>query len=64
MKLLSLLIFCVKINNFYKLRLGIKPSFAILGLNPHCETFEGRDIEKKEILPAIRILRKKKIKVL
>ena len=52
------------INNFYKKFLGFKPRIAVTGLNPHCETFEGRDIEKKEILPAIRILRKKKIKVL
>ena len=52
------------INNFYKKFLGFKPKIAVTGLNPHCETFEGRDIEKKEILPAIRILRKKKIKVL
>ncbi len=52
------------INNFYKKFLGFKPKIAVTGLNPHCETFEGIDIEKKEILPAIRILRKKKIKVL
>ena len=52
------------INNFYKKFLGFKPRIAVTGLNPHCETFEGRDIENKEILPAIRILRKKKIKVL
>ena len=48
------------INNFYKKFLGFKPKIAVTGLNPHCETFEGIDIEKKEILPAIRILRKKK----
>ncbi len=52
------------INNFYKKFLGFKPRIAVTGLNPHCETFEGKDIEKTEILPAIRTLKKKKIKVL
>ena len=33
------------------------------GLNPHCETFVGRNIEKTEILPAIKFLKKKKIKI-
>ena len=52
------------INNFYKKFLGFKPSIAVTGLNPHCETFKGKDIEKTEIMPAIRILKRKKIKVL
>ena len=52
------------INNFYIKFLGYKPSIAITGLNPHCETFVGKNIEKTEILPAIKILRKKKIKAL
>ena len=52
------------INSFYKKFLGFKPRIAVTGLNPHCETFEGKDIEKTEILPAIRTLKKKKIKVL
>ena len=52
------------INFFYKKFLGFKPRIAVTGLNPHCETFEGKDIEKTEILPAIKILKKKKIKVL
>ena len=50
------------INDFYKEFLGYKPNIAVTGLNPHCETFRGKDIEKTEILPAIKILRKKKIK--
>ena len=53
-----------KINNFYKKFLGFKPKIAVTGLNPHCETFVGKNIEKKEILPAIKVLRKKKIKIL
>ena len=36
---------------------------AVLGLNPHCETFVGKNIEKTEILPAIDVLKKKKIKI-
>ncbi len=52
------------INKFYKKFLGFKPNIAITGLNPHCETFVGKNIEKTEILPAIKILKKKKIKVL
>ncbi len=52
------------INNFYKKFLGFKPKIAVTGLNPHCETFKGKDIEKTEILPAVRTLKRKKIKVL
>ena len=51
------------INNFYKKFLGFKPRIAVTGLNPHCETFKGKDIEKTEIVPAIRILKRNKIKV-
>ena len=43
------------INGFYKEFLGFKPNIAVTGLNPHCETFTGKNIEKTEILPAIRI---------
>ncbi len=52
------------INEFYKKFLNFKPNIAVTGLNPHCETFEGRNIEKTEILPAIKILKKNKIKIL
>ncbi len=52
------------INVFYKKFLGLKPNIAVTGLNPHCETFVGKNIEKTEILPAIIHLRKKKINVL
>jgi len=51
------------IDNFYKKFLGFKPNIAVTGLNPHCETFLSKNIEKSEILPAIKVLRKKKIKV-
>ena len=52
------------INEFYKKFLGLKPNIAVTGLNPHCETFAGKNIEKKEIFPAIKVLKRKKIKVL
>ncbi len=51
------------INEFYRKLLGFKPNIAITGLNPHCETFTGKNVEKTEIIPAIKILKKKKIKV-
>lgn len=53
----------ITINRFYKNTLKLKPKIALTGLNPHCETFSGKNIEKKEILPAIKILKKKKINI-
>ena len=53
-----------KINEFYKKFLSLKPNIAVTGLNPHCETFTGKNIEKEEILPAIKKLKNKKIKIL
>ena len=50
----------IKIDNFYKSNLMIKPNIAILGLNPHCETIDRISEEKKEIIPAIKYLAKKK----
>ena len=52
-----------KINNFYKSKLKIKPNIAIMGLNPHCETIDLISEEKREIIPAIKYLAKKKINV-
>ena len=53
----------ITINNFYKkyLKKGIK--FAVTGLNPHCETSRKNNEEKKIIIPAIKLLKKKKINV-
>ena len=53
----------IKINDFYYTRLGRIPKIAVLGLNPHCETINKVSEEKKEIIPAIKDLVKKKIKV-
>ena len=52
-----------KINNFYKKYLKKKPKFGITGLNPHCESFDDENKEKKEIIPAIKILKKSKINI-
>ena len=41
----------------------MKPKIAITGLNPHCENFFNKSEEKNIIEPAIKILKKKKIKI-
>ena len=53
----------LEINSFYKNKIKKKPKIAILGLNPHCETIEIKGEEDKEIIPAIRTLKNKKIHV-
>jgi len=50
-----------KINDFYLKVLNKKPRIAVTGLNPHCESFDNENKEKKEIIPAIKYLKKKKI---
>ena len=40
-----------------------KPKIAITGLNPHCESFGSENKEKEEIIPAIKHLRKSKIRI-
>ncbi len=52
-----------KINKFYYSKLKRLPKIAILGLNPHCESIDTTSEEKKEIIPAIKYLIKKKIRV-
>ena len=53
----------IKINNFYKINFKKSPNIAVLGLNPHCETIEKFGEEKEEIIPAIKLLKRKKVKV-
>ena len=53
----------IKINDFYKSKLKIKPNIAVMGLNPHCESIDPTSEEKKEIIPAIKYLVNKKIRV-
>ncbi len=51
------------INTFFKKKLKKKAKFAITGLNPHCETNKNTSEEEKIIVPAIKKLRKKNIKI-
>ena len=52
------------IDKFYKINFALKPKIAITGLNPHCENFFNESEEKRIIEPAIKILKKKGIKIL
>ena len=52
-----------KINNFYKKKFNKKPSFAITGLNPHCESNLKLNEEDKIIKPAIDYLLKKRLSI-
>ena len=51
------------INKFYKKKLKTSPKFAILGLNPHCESVQKVSEEDKIIKPAIKYLLRKKINI-
>ncbi len=51
------------INNFFVKKLKKKPSFAITGLNPHCETTSLLSEEKNIIVPSVKLLKRKKIKI-
>jgi 4-hydroxythreonine-4-phosphate dehydrogenase len=48
------------IRNFYKSKINKEPRIAITGLNPHCESNYRSSEEKNIIIPAIRLLIKKK----
>ena len=52
-----------EINKFYLKFLKKKPKFAILGLNPHCETVSNYSEEEKIIIPAIKKIKKKNINI-
>tara|TARA_B100002051_G_C16689915_1_gene614905 strand:+ start:177 stop:1136 length:960 start_codon:yes stop_codon:yes gene_type:complete len=52
-----------KIYFFYKNILKTSPKIAVTGLNPHCESFDKDNKEKKEIIPAIKYLKKIRINV-
>ncbi len=53
----------ITINNFYKKYIKKIPSFAVTGINPHCETTDKFSEENKIILPAIKSLKRKKINI-
>ena len=52
------------ISKYYKKLFNIKPTIAILGLNPHNSEFSINSEESKIIIPAIKKLRKKGHKVI
>ena len=52
------------IDNFYKKTFNKKPNIGILGLNPHNFTSTKKKEEKDIISPAIKALKKSKIKVI
>ena len=47
------------VNNFYKNYLNIKPKIAVTGLNPHCESIDAYNEDKKIIEPAVKYLQNK-----
>ena len=51
------------INDFYKKKFKKIPSIAVTGLNPHCESNYESSEETKIIIPAIKFLNKKNIKI-
>ena len=51
------------INKFYQKRFKRIPSIAITGLNPHCESNYKTSEEKNYIIPAIKILLKKRYNI-
>ena len=53
----------LNINKFYKEILKKKASFAVTGINPHCETKEKFNEEKKTIIPAIKFLKRLGIRI-
>ncbi len=53
----------MKIKIFYKKKLKKNPKFAILGLNPHCESIDNISEEDKFIKPAIKFLLKKRVNI-
>ena len=52
-----------QIDKFYKNILKKKTKFAILGLNPHCETTDDYSEEEKIIIPSIKILKRNGINI-
>ena len=53
----------LNINKFYINILKKKARFAILGLNPHCETIDKYSEEDQIILPTIKLLRSRRIDI-
>ena len=52
------------INNFYKKIFNKNPNIAVLGLNPHNFSTAKKSEEKEIIFPAIKTIKKSRIKVI
>ncbi len=51
------------IDKFWNDHFNRKPKIAVTGLNPHCESIDKFNEDKKIILPAIKSLKKSKINI-
>ena len=51
------------INEFWKKKFNQKPKIAVTGLNPHCESVDIYNEDKKIIIPAVKTLNSLKINV-
>jgi len=51
------------IDKFWKINFKKKAKIAITGLNPHCESIDKFNEDKKIISPAVKILKKAKINI-
>ena len=51
------------ISNFWNKKLKKKAKIGITGLNPHCESIAKYNEDKAIVIPAIKSLKKKKIKI-
>ncbi len=49
----------ILINYFYKRYFNFKPKIGIVGLNPHCESFDKFNEDEAIIKPAVNFLKKK-----
>lgn len=52
------------INNFYIKNFNKKPNIVILGLNPHNYSIKVKSEENEVILPAVKLIKKLKIKII
>ncbi len=53
----------ITLDDFFKKRLKIRPKIGILGLNPHNDENRVKSEENKIILPAIKALKKRGLKI-
>ena len=51
------------IEKFWKTKFNQKPKIAITGLNPHCESNDIFNEDKKIVSPAVKILKKSKVNI-